>query len=84
MRGDRAKLVTVDRIARRYGQRPSELIGVEDPWVAWEIDLAVMKAGCDADAEERAGDGMTEPGGDAIDVDDAFKLGMIGTGANFA
>jgi len=26
----------------RYGQRPSEILGVDDPWLAYQVDLAAM------------------------------------------
>jgi hypothetical protein len=28
----------------RYGQRPSEILGVDDPWLAYQVDLAAMAA----------------------------------------
>ena len=28
----------------RYGQRPSEILGVDDPWLAYQVDLAAMLA----------------------------------------
>lgn len=35
----------LDLTARRYGQRPSTLIGVDDPWEAICIDVACADAG---------------------------------------
>lgn len=32
-------------MASAYGCRPSEILGVEDPWAAYELDLACLVAG---------------------------------------
>lgn len=31
-----------DQLARRYGQRPSALLGIDDPYAAFDFDMAVM------------------------------------------
>ena len=35
----------VDQVAVRYGQRPSALLGISDPFEALDFDIAVMLKG---------------------------------------
>ena len=42
-------MTVLDRMAKRYGQRPSAVLGIDDPWVAYQFDLTVMYV---ADAPE--------------------------------
>ena len=32
-------------MARRYGQRPSQVIGIADEWAAYQLDVATLTAG---------------------------------------
>ena len=32
-------------MAQAYGRRPSEVVGVEDPWAAYQLDTAVLTLG---------------------------------------
>lgn len=32
-------------MSRAYQEKPSSLLGIEDPWLAWQLDLAVMTGG---------------------------------------
>ena len=35
----------IDQVARRYNQRPSSLLNIDDPWTALDVDLGVMIRG---------------------------------------
>lgn len=39
------------RMAQAYSRRPSELLGITDPWVAWQVDAATHAGGTTVDAE---------------------------------
>ena len=41
----RGNLWALHNVASAYGCRPSEILGVEDPWAAYELDLACLVAG---------------------------------------
>jgi hypothetical protein len=41
----------VDTIARRYQQRPSALVGIDDAWLAYQVDLVVADAGIRAELD---------------------------------
>jgi len=47
---NRGAMVALDRIARRYGTRPSALVGEGDAMVAWTIDLWAAQWGAQQDA----------------------------------
>ena len=38
----------LDRLATRYGQRPSEILGIENDWIAYQVDLVSALAGSNA------------------------------------
>lgn len=38
-------------MASEYGRRPSEILGVEDEWAAYQLDVAVMKFGRHVEGE---------------------------------
>lgn len=50
-----------DAVGARYGQRPSTLLGVADPYAAWLLDVAAAVLGLQAEREayERAASGDT-------------------------
>lgn len=33
------------QIAAKYGQRPSDILGIEDRWIAYDLDMAVVEYG---------------------------------------
>lgn len=35
----------LDELARRYGQRPSQVIGIADEWAAYQLDVATLTVG---------------------------------------
>jgi hypothetical protein len=39
-----ANLRTLDALATRYSRRPSEILGVSDSWLAYQLDLATLLA----------------------------------------
>lgn len=39
------RLVDLDAVARRYGVRPSQIVGLRDPFAAWDFDQAAAYAG---------------------------------------
>lgn len=41
----RANLWELDELARRYGQRPSQVVGIDDPWAAYQLDVATLTVG---------------------------------------
>lgn len=43
--------MTIDLAARRYGQRPSAVLGLTDPWEAVVWDAVCARAGYSHDAE---------------------------------
>lgn len=44
--GDKQNLWRIDGIARRYGQRPSALLGLPPAeWAAWQVDQAAWEFG---------------------------------------
>ncbi len=52
----------IDQLARRYSQRPSSLLSIEDAWTALDVDLGVMIRGArqdkiDADRPTKPGNG---------------------------
>jgi hypothetical protein len=49
-------------MARRYGQRPSAVLGIDDPWVAYQFDLTVMYV-ADAPDGGAVGSGPGAPAG---------------------
>lgn len=44
---------------KAFGQRPSEFFGIEEAWLAWDFDQAIMMAGqvVEGRLSERDGDG---------------------------
>jgi hypothetical protein len=32
-------------MAKTYGTRPSQILGIDDPWLAYQLDEVVMRAG---------------------------------------
>lgn len=47
-------LILVDILARRYGQRPSTILGIaDDPYLAYQIDLTVLHFGLEHEAEAK-------------------------------
>lgn len=56
----------MDQTARRYGTRPSQLLGIDDPELALDVDLAIcarargdMRAALDAISEQHSEDGLS-------------------------
>lgn len=43
-------MVTLHLVAKSYGRRPSEMVGIADEWAAYQLDVAVLLASLD---EER-------------------------------
>jgi len=37
-------LLILDAVGQRYGVRPSAILGIEDAWLAWQLDVAVLAA----------------------------------------
>ncbi len=70
-------LILVDAIAKRYGQRPSTILGVEDdPYLAYQIDLAVLSSGLKhetAKKKERGSQGYKESAGSGTKFSDDPK-----------
>jgi hypothetical protein len=47
-------LILVDAIAKRYGQRPSKILGIgDDPYLAYQVDLTVLHIGLEREAENK-------------------------------
>jgi hypothetical protein len=44
------RLIDLDAVARRYGARPSDILGVSGQLEAWDIDQAAMLAGIIAES----------------------------------
>ena len=58
----------MDRVATRYRVRPSELLAINDPWVALDLDLAVFARGASEDLKlekeaAKGGSGTTHRAG---------------------
>ncbi|MEW6650580.1 MAG: hypothetical protein AB1453_10375 [Chloroflexota bacterium] len=47
-------LVELDALARRYGKRPSEMLGVEG-WEGYQLDMAVLYGALAAREERESG-----------------------------
>jgi len=41
----------VDELGKRYGQRPSSFLGVDDEWAAYQLDVAALTLGRWVDAK---------------------------------
>lgn len=41
----KGNLRLLDAVAQRYGTRPSDILGIGDPWAAYQLDVATMLAG---------------------------------------
>jgi hypothetical protein len=39
-----ANLLLLDRLGERYGQRPSAFLGLDDAWLAYQVDVAAWEA----------------------------------------
>ena len=63
----------IDRVARRYGQRPSKLLGVRDPWAALELDMAIAFSGEQRDKKDQ-GERSDE---DVIDIEDLAGIAKL-------
>ena len=50
VKGQEALLI--DGIARRYCKRPSELVGLVDPWLALDFDLGIAKRAIDNEEKQ--------------------------------
>lgn len=50
MIANRGAMTALDRVAQRYGARPSALVGEGDAMVAWTIDLWAAQWGGQQDA----------------------------------
>lgn len=49
-------LILVDAVAKRYGQRPSTILGVwDDPYLSYQVDLTVLHIGLEHEAESKKG-----------------------------
>jgi hypothetical protein len=35
----------LDELAKRYGQRPSQVLGIADEWAAYQLDVATLTVG---------------------------------------
>ena len=44
----------LDAIGHRYGQRPSQILEIVDPWTAYQVDLAALVVGRDGRRETSA------------------------------
>lgn len=64
----------LDRVAQRYGSRPSTLLGVKDPWTALEIDQAIAMRGALQDEEDQ------NTPDNIVDVEDLVNAGLLGGG----
>lgn len=52
----------LDAIGRRYGQRPSGVLGIEDAWLAFQFDYHCLDAGLAAEAQaHKGGTGTAAP-----------------------
>lgn len=40
-------------IAKEYGKRPSEIVGIADEWAAYDFDAAVLAIGADEMSPDR-------------------------------
>ncbi|MBE6760228.1 MAG: hypothetical protein E7554_09135 [Ruminococcaceae bacterium] len=70
-------LLSLLGMSKRYGQRPSLLLGVEDPYAAWCLDEACMYIMCRIENDGRLPrplQRLSEPRGNSAAV-----LGMINT-----
>ena len=70
-------LLSLLGISKRYGQRPSSLLGVEEPYAAWCLDEACMYILCRIENEgrlPRSLQRLSEPASNRAAV-----LGMINT-----
>lgn len=41
----KANLWELDELARRYGQRPSQVLNIADDWAAYQLDVATLTVG---------------------------------------
>ena len=37
-------------LGKTYGQRPSEILGIEDEWAAYQLDVCALTVGCEVEA----------------------------------
>lgn len=42
---NRAELWLLDQVAQAYSSRPSAILGVEDGWLAYQVDVAAWSVG---------------------------------------
>ena len=49
-------MVHLHYLAKTYGRRPSEYLGVINSWTAYQLDSAVLMAGLDHEAESLNGE----------------------------
>jgi hypothetical protein len=55
---NRNNLIELDKVARRYGSRPSEILEIGDGWIAYQLDLVTAIT-----ATTKTGHGQPPPGG---------------------
>jgi len=48
-------MVHLHYLAKTYGRRPSEYLGITNSWTAYQLDSAVLTAGLDHEAESLCG-----------------------------
>ena len=48
------KALLIDQLARRYNQRPSSLLDLDDPWEALDFDMGIMVRGFRQDKVDHA------------------------------
>lgn len=53
----RANLFELHVLAAAYGQRPSDIVGIHDRWLAYQFDLACVVVG--RDTERKLADGAS-------------------------
>lgn len=55
----KANLWELDELARRYGQRPSQVLNIADEWAGYQLDVAVLTVGrwVDSKLAERTKEG---------------------------
>ena len=45
----------MDQLAKRYGQRPSDFVGISNSWLAYQFDLLVMHSALESSTIESSG-----------------------------
>lgn len=69
-------LTALDAVGRAYGIRPSAILGVEDEWAAYQLDVAAVVAGGRA-GEAAPAQGGQGPGATPV-VIDARRTVVVG------